>query len=513
LEPILLGRKTAFGGIMLVAVRLISRVFDFATVLVLARILTPADFGVVALATSLVALVEAALEIPLNQALLRLPEITWEHYDTAFTVSALRCAVIVIIVCGGAWPFAHFYGDPRLVPLVWVLCLGAVSRGLFNPRLAEFQKELSFWRDGTTELAGKMVGFVAGVTATLITGSYWGIVVGQVVYPVATVIISYILAPYRPRFGLVGAKMFSEFAGWMSAAQILSALTWQMERLLLGRLRGAALLGLFATAGDVANIPMAALFGPILRPLLAAFAHLGTDRQRRAASFQTASSAILTIGLPLLITESLLAEPIVLIILGERWRTAAPMLQWMALSLIPGLFAMASQPLAMAAGRTDLIFRRNLIEFAVKVPFVLLGLVLYGVWGVIAARVVSEIACAAYGMHVVRLLSDLPMRRQLAISRRPIAAVIFMAISIVAILAIIPRGNGPAIAVLQAVIAGGVGTLVYAAALIWLWQRAGRPPGIEAKACHAAKAGLARLRAGLDRPGRHPIATAAQNSD
>ncbi len=476
----------------MVGARLISRVFDFATMLVLARVLTPADFGLVALAMSLIAVVEAALEIPLNQALLRLPIISRDHYDAAFTVGAMRCAIIVVIVCGGSWPFARFYGDPRLVALVSILCIGAVSRGLVSPKLAGFQKQLSFWRDFTIELVGKLLGFAAGVTVTLVTASYWGIVSGQVVYPLAMLVVSYIVAPYRPRFGLVGARVFTAFAGWMSAAQVLSALTWQVERLLLGKLRSTAVLGLFATAGDVANIPMAALFGPILRPLLAAFAHLGAQRDRLAASYQTASSAILTLGIPLLVGESLLAEPAIVLLLGERWRPAIPLLHWMALSLIPGLFATASLPLLMAAGRTDLAFRRNLVEFAVKVPFVLLGVVLYGVWGVIAARIVSEMACALYGMRVVRLLTALPLRRQLVIARRPSLAAIVMAVAVVACLAALPKSPGAATALLQLGVAGGAGGLSYVATLAWLWRRDGRPTGLEAMAWSAASAILRR---------------------
>ncbi|OYV32903.1 MAG: hypothetical protein B7Z80_25595, partial [Rhodospirillales bacterium 20-64-7] len=82
-----LGRKTALGSMLLVGARFVSRVFDLVTMLVLARLLEPSDFGLVAIAGSVVAIADATLDLPINQALIRLTHITDAHYDTAFTLS------------------------------------------------------------------------------------------------------------------------------------------------------------------------------------------------------------------------------------------------------------------------------------------------------------------------------------------------------------------------------------------------------------------------------------------
>ena len=188
-------RRTALAGSMMVATRLGTRFLDLASILVLARLVRPADFGLVAIAASIVAVVEAALELPLNQALLRLEIIELSHYNTAFTLSALRCSVLYLLLLIAVHPLAVLYGEPRLVPLVLVLGLGALSRGMVNPRLAEFQKALSFWRDMSIEVSGRVVGATIGIGLAIATRSYWAVAAAAIAAPTAPLAASYALAP------------------------------------------------------------------------------------------------------------------------------------------------------------------------------------------------------------------------------------------------------------------------------------------------------------------------------
>lgn len=464
----------------MVGARLITRVFDLVTMMVMARILLPADFGVVAIAMTAVAIVEAVLELPVNQALLLRPDITASQYDTAFTLSLMRSLLLAAILIAAAWPFAYFYQDSRIILLVCLLSLAPAARGLQSPRLAKFQKELSFWRDFTIELVGKVVGFTTGVTIAVTTGSYWALAAATIAYPVTMAIASFCLAPYRPRFSLREAPMFMGFLGWFSAAQMVSAVNWQLERLLLGKLQPAARFGLFTTANDVASIPMLALFGPILRPLLASFSHLADQQPALVARYQKASAAILLIGIPLLVGESLVAEPLILLMLGEKWRAAAPLLRWLAISLVPSLFALPAIPLMMTLGRTQWVLRRNLIEFAVKFPIVIVCGMRYGIPGVIFARLVSETVTAVFCVHMVRRMIGLSVRDQATASWRAVAGTLVMTVAILLCqyaFPIEPLASFAQGLQLATTVAGGV--LIYAATVTTLWVSAGRPAGLE----------------------------------
>lgn len=475
-----LGGRTASGAALMVSARLFTRLIDLATMLVLTRILTPSDFGLVAIAVSLVALTEAVLELPVNQALLRLPVIEKAHYDTAFTIGLIRGGVLGGFLVACAVPFAHWYHDTRLIALICVLSLGPAARGLYSPAMAEFQKALSFWRDFAIELSGKAFSFVCCTAVALLTHSYWALAAGSVLYSIGMTAQTYRFAPYRPRLSLSEGRHFYEFAGWITLAQIVSAINWQFERLLLGKIRPMAQVGLFSTASDIASIPFLALFGPMARPLLAAFAAVLADRERLAASYQKASAAMVAIGLPLLVGESLLAEPMVRLVLGEKWSGAASLVRWLALSLTPALFTLPAMSLLMATGRTLVVLRRNLLELGVKLPIAVVGAFTHGFLGIVVARFVAELAADLYGMVAVRAITGLSLAAQARGWVRPILATAGMALAVTILSGHFPAPDGPVAAAVEIVVCGIGGALVYAALLLTFWFAAGMPDGMEA---------------------------------
>ena len=502
----MLARKVAIGSVLMVSARLIARLVDLVTMLVLARILVPADFGLVAIAASVVSIAEAALEIPVNQALVRLSAITMRQYDTAFTLSALRGLALTIALPLMAAPVASFYGEPRLVPLICVLSLAPAARGLISPRLAEFQKAMNFWRDFWLELGGKLVAFGAGLAIALLTGSYWSIVVGTVVMPVVSSAASYIVAPYRPRLTLADLAVFRGFVGWMTAAQIVSAVNWQFERLLLGKVVTTARVGVFTASSDLAGIPFLAFFGPVLRPLLAGFSHVRDDRDRLAQSYLSSLGAIGAVGLPLLVGESLVADPAVRLILGPQWLDAVPLVELLSLSLIPALFALPAVPLIMSFGQTRLIVYRNLVEFGVKLPLAIVGLLQFGLMGIVAARLVSELAAVGVSIVLVRRLAGISASAQVVVCWRSVAASLAMALPVVALRSAMPAPmDAPSAAITLAVlVATGAG--VYLVTLWLLWLVSGRPAGIEAMLHETITSLLGRLL------GRKGVSSAQQHA-
>ncbi len=460
----------------MVVTRLGTRLLDLASLLVLARLLSPSDFGLVAIGTSIVAVIEAALELSLNQALLRLEMIERSHYDTAFTLGALRCSVLYLLLLLAVRPIATWYGDPRLPPLVLVLGLGALARGMINPRLAEFQKAMSFWRDMSIEVSGKVVGSLIGICLAVATGSYWSVAVAAIASPTVTLVASYALAPYRPRYSLASMRVFSTTLGWLSLAQVIGTMTWQCERLLLGLFIPVARLGLFTTASDLSLIPFLALFGPILRPLLAAFHSVRNDEARLARSYRMATRAVMTVGMPILVGESLLAEPIVRVILGEKWLGIAPLLRWLAPSLIPALFVLPSAPLITAFGETRDLVTRNALELTVKLPMLWFAYSAFGIAGVALSRMASETVTAFFCMRLVQRMVGLSMRQQLSDAWPCLAATAIMVPAVLLLrAAMVPR-----LATLDLAVSVTVGAVAYFATLYLTWHMKGRPGGIEA---------------------------------
>lgn len=478
-QQAVVGRSTSIGSTWTVGARLISRAVDLCTMVVLAHVLRPRDFGLVAIAMTLIFIVEAALEMPISQALVRLNEVNSAHYDTAFTLGLLRGLALSLILCGLGRPFAHFYADARLFPLICVLSLAPASRGLVSPRLADFSRRFDFTPDFVMEFLGKLLAFATAITLALLTHSYWAIAAGTVVSPMVSTTVSYFMAPYRPRLSLQQMPSFSGFLGWITAAQVLSAITWQADRLLLGKLTSRTEMGLFTAANDTANMPLMAFLSPIMRPLLSAFSVTRENNTRLVNSYQISATAIVTLGLPLLVGESLLARSGTRLLLGASWSGSADLLRWLALSIIPTLFASPMAPLVMAFGRTQIFLKRNLFELCIKLPLVIVGALKFGFLGIIVARGISETATVFYCMTVVRRLTGLPVAQQLLNPWRSFVSTAVMA-AVLGLLA-------PQLTHLSGIsLAGGVlftvltGVTVYVASLFSLWYASDCPAGLEA---------------------------------
>jgi PST family polysaccharide transporter len=478
----MIGQRTALSSSLMVGARLLSRVIDLGIMLILARLLSPADFGLVAIAMTIVSILEAALELPLSQALVRLPEIKHSYYDTAFTLSLIRGVLLCGAICALAVPFARYYHHPELVPLMQALSLAPAARGMQNPRLAEYAKALNFKYEFYFELTGKTTAFVIGATTAWLTHSYWSIALCTITAPLMITVLTYGFIPYRPRLTLADWRLFHHFLGWISLSQMALAFNWQSDQLLLGKLMRPAELGLFSTASNITAIPMAALFSPMLRPLLSAFTMVKDEPERLRASYQTAASAVVAIGLPILAGQSAVAAPMVMVLLGAKWVGAIPLVRWLSISLIPYVFGVLLTPLGMALGQTREMALRDIFQLLVKLPLVIVGAIYYGFAGVVAARLIAETATALFCMASVKRLIGASIAAQFVACSRPIIAVLVMLSGLALLRPWLDLGPGEGAQAAQLLLSIFCGAVIYAGSLMLLWRVAGQPRGFEATA-------------------------------
>ncbi|MDQ0562020.1 PST family polysaccharide transporter [Rhizobium mesoamericanum] len=409
----MLAVKAIKGAGWLVFSRFVGRIIDFFTLLVLARILTPADFGLAALATSLVVVVDTMLEVPVTQALVRLPAIDKSHLDTGFTVGLMRGAVIGAIVLVAAWPYSWINHDSHLVLLVGVLALGPISRGLTSPAMVNFARQLGFGPTFILEASGKLTAAVVAMLVVLSGGAYWAIVANFVLASFASTVASYILAPYRPAFSLARLPDFAGFIGWFSSAQLVSALNWQFDRFLIGALADRPTLGRYAVASDVAVIPTQSLIGPALQPVMAAFSQINADRARVRQAFLKATRFAMLISAPACVGISLTADLATDLLLGAKWAQAAPLLSLLALAVAPIPYFQTLSSVSVALDRPHVIFRLNVVDLGFRVLLISVGFYLGSVTGVSIARIVLSMLMFVFYLDEARRLLDLSISSQL----------------------------------------------------------------------------------------------------
>ncbi len=475
-----LSHRVANASSLSIMGKFIGRGFDLITLAILSRLLSPADFGLMALAMIGVTIVESVTELPLNQALVRVVDPTREMYDTAFTLAFLRGAALVVILCAAAVGMSLLYHEPRLVALMSALSLAPILRGTLNPRMAAFIRQLDFWQLVGIEVAGKAVALVVSSIIAFTTRSYWAIASATICTPLVMNALSYGFVPYVPRFRLSEWPIFSNVVAWNSLSQLVATMNWQLDRLFLGYFVPKSSLGRYAMSSDVATIPVQAIVVPLGNPLFAAYSLRGEESQSvLTATYLKGSNAVLAIGGPILLGLSLLSVPVVRLVLGPAWKETGELLQWFALINIITLPVYHVGGLALSLNQARMMTWRTVGEFIVAMPTLFFGTMYFGIPGIIAARAFTMLVVLILGMEAVRHLVFCSILSQAMALRRTFIALGALALAVLMLRPFVVGDGSPLVLTVSLAAVSAVGSVVYIVALYLLWMIEGRPEGIE----------------------------------
>jgi len=459
--------------------RWVVRLIGLVSTIILARVLLPEDFGVVALATTMFVVLDSVMELGFDLALIQNQSDGRKRYNTAWSLCVLRGLFVASVLLMAAWPFAALYDDPRLLWVMLWLAAVAVLNGLLNIGVVEFRKELRFDREFVLLVGSKVVGFITTIGLVFIWRDYRALIAGIVASKAATVLLSYAMHSYRPSFSLEGARGFVHFSKWLGASNIMMILKTRLDTFVIGKFAGTDALGIYSVAAEIANLASTELVAPISRVLFPGFSQISSDRERLARTFLDSLGIIMLIAAPLALGVAITAEHIVYLFLGERWMTAVPIIQVLALFGLLNLALANSGALYLALGRTDLLFYRDLPSVIVLIPSLILATKYYGAIG--AAWSLVGGAGVALITHLVLL------RRQLkvsipsvgAVAWRPLCSAVGMLLVLQHVPGFVPAGNGALHHALQLAILVGCGAVAYTLLCSVLWLLAGRPDGAE----------------------------------
>ena len=468
--------------------RIVSNLLGVVSTLALARLLTPADLGLVALATIILSIIEAISELSLSSALIQHKSPQREHYDTAWTMNVLRAAAIAILLVTAGYPVAWGYRDDRLIGIFFALGGGALISGLVNPRLVDYRRRLSFHQEIFTGLINRVVGLVVSVVIALMFHSYWALVIGTLASQVAGAIMSYVLIPYLPRISFAHWRNLLSFSGWVALSSGLNALNWRADQLALGAMLGVGPLGQYTVGDKLSSLPVHETTAPIANVLFPAYARLQDHPERLRHAFIRSQGLLAAAALPAGVGIALVAEPFINIVLGPTWDSAALVAQVLGIVFAAHAFSMPVNPLAMGLGRTRPLFLRDLALIIIRYPLIFAGLLLNGLVGLLCARCISGTIGILMDVFLARRLTGVTVSAQLLSGWRAIVATLVMAGCV--------WGAGLMIAgrseALQLVIMIPIGGISYFGASFALWLASGRPVGPEREALDLLQFVLAR---------------------
>jgi O-antigen/teichoic acid export membrane protein len=443
--------------------------------IVLARLLVPADFGLVAMAMSVILALELLREFSFDVALIQRQDADRSYYDTAWTLNVLLGLLLATLLVLAAFPAADYYNEPRLRSVMQVLAVGMLISGFENIGVVAFRKDLAFHKEFVLRVAQKACAIAVTLPLAFVLRSYWALVIGTVSSYALGVGISYYAHPFRPRFSLAARKHLFAFSKWLAANNALWFLRDRSQDFVLGRVGGPAALGLFTISYEISNLPTTELVAPINRAVFPGYAKMAHDLSILAQGFLNVIGLVVVVALPAGFGIAATSPVLVPVVLGDKWLEAVPIVS--VLAIFGSLNALQTNCCAIhyAMGRPRTLTLIGVIQLASLLPSVIWSAYSYGPLGVAWAYLINValvIVPLNYGVALHRL--RLPAHRLAALLWRPALATSAM-YAIVHVW--IEHAARPSVITLIAAVA--LGGLVYTGTLVLLWLAAGRPDGVE----------------------------------
>jgi lipopolysaccharide exporter len=465
------------GSFWTMAMRATTRLTSLTSTVILARLLQPTDFGIVAIAMLIVGGVEIFSAAGQRAAIVRYIDPTLDHYDTAWTVSVLLGLFLATIIWTTAPYAAVYFKTPQVVIVARILAFRTALSGFENIGTVNFQRGLRFNKTYQFIVSAKLTSFSITVIAAFVLRNYWALVIGIMMEEIAAVTLSYAMEPHRPRFTLVKIRDISSFSIWNLAKSIGGYVYRHIEKPLIGNFAGAPAMGRYSVAYDLTTLPSEELINPVVTALFPVMVKVQREPVKRTEIYLSVLywSALLCVSTSVGIC--LVGDDMVDLVLGPKWVDVKPIVPWLALSF--GLVAMSSNVYAAldSTGRAATSAGLQWVRLA-------------GLAGIVlpVAYYFKDLETIAMGRFWATLLMtptlfftlakalEIPIGEILMTLVWPLISGLMMALVVGGANMVIPFHGPPRLAI--DITLGG---LVFISSLMALWHLRGRPSGPEAQ--------------------------------
>lgn len=350
-----LKKRTIYGGLIFGVSQGVRFLFYIATTIVLARLLLPEDFGLVAMVAALVSFLRFFKEAGLSTATVQRRDISNAQVSNLFWIN-LVLGGIAATVCVALSPLlAWFFGDTRLISIGSALSLIFLFSGATVQPFALLNRQLRFMAIATIEISGTVMGFVVGVSMAKMGFGYWSLVGMQIAIPIVECVLVFIVLRWCPQRYRKRSetRLLVAFGARLTGATLLTKLAAIFDSLLVGKVYGAVGIGYYSRASALLTQPLNQLITPFNNVLVPALSRLQDDDEQYRMMFNRVYGAIAMISFAIAGLLLGLSEPLVLIALGSKWEPVVPIFAAFSLSalFIPTSFAVAWLMTTQGRGR------------------------------------------------------------------------------------------------------------------------------------------------------------------
>ena len=400
-----LPRRSVRSGVAVMVAQAITLAMGIASIAALGRLLTPADFGVVAIATSFVAFVKMFADHGLPQSIVQRENITDAQINSLFWINVAGGFVAAGLGTLIAWPISIWFARPELFWIIAALANTLILTGLGAPHAAMLRRQIRFRTFSTIGVVANAVGVATGILAAIAGWSYWSLVAMTVAMTTTRTVGAWACSGWRPsRPALAsGIAPMVRMGAYLSATSLVTTLARSADRILIGYGIGSAAAGFYSNASRLILAPTNQINAPLTSVAIPILSRLQNEPARFRAFYRRGIEAVVFSLCPFVLVAMIAAHHLVPLLLGPQWSDSVPIFIALTPAALVACTRVVTSWVYVPLGRTDRQFRWRILASTIMLTAYLVGIR----WGAVGVAVAfSTQAALVRGPAVLYCIRD-----------------------------------------------------------------------------------------------------------
>ena len=374
--------RSVRGGTITMLAQICKFILQIVSLMILARLLTPEDFGLVAMVTSIIGFVALFKDMGLSMATVQRAEINHAQISTLFWFNVVVGVIMALLVSGIAPIIVWFFKEPMLFGITIVSSLSFIFAGFTIQHQALLRRQMRFVSLAGIEVSAMIIGVVTAIVLAFLGAGYWAVVLMPIAVAMATMVGVWIMFKWKPGLPVrnSGVRSMLAFGGNVTGFNVVNYFARALDKILIGRSWGAGQLGLYERAYRLLLFPIQQINAPLSAVVIPALSRLQSDAPRYRRYYLKVISFIALVTMPLMMFTIMMSETIIRLVLGANWIGASKIFAILGVSALIQPIHNTTGWLYISTGRTDRMFRYGIIysiliviSFFIGLPFGAIG--------------------------------------------------------------------------------------------------------------------------------------------
>ena len=382
--------------------------------LFLARLLVPADFGLIAMIQIFIAIAKTLMDSGMTASLIRNQENSQKDYSTVFFMNVMISILIYVIICLSAPLISLFYEEPILTPLVIVFTLTFILQSLASIQVTILTKELNFKLQLYLQLPSTIIGGFVGLYMGYKGYGVWSIVWMNIVSKTLFLFQIWYKSKWKPDlvFDYSSFKKHFNFGYKLTLSGLLTNFYLNTYRIVIGKMFSVTQLGFYNQADTLRMFPVSNLTATLQKVTYPMFSVIQDDEEKLKDIFSKITGLVFYVVCPVMFILTLIAEPLFITLLTTKWIESVPYFQILALSSVVYPLSIYNLNIILVKGRTDLHLKMEVLKKVTSLMFLFL-IIPFGIWGVILAQAISMFIHFLVNAFYCGKLLNFPLNKQI----------------------------------------------------------------------------------------------------